>query len=73
MIRALTGREVPADGRSADIGVLVHNVATAFAVRDAVRFPHRDGIPYDLGHAETIKDRMVTLFFVDGIDMDSIR
>lgn len=38
MIRALTGREVPADGRSADIGVLVHNVATAFAVREAVRF-----------------------------------
>jgi electron transport complex protein RnfC len=38
MIRALTGREVPADGRTADIGVLVHNVATAFAVRDAVRF-----------------------------------
>ncbi len=38
MIRALTGREVPADGRSADIGVLVHNVATACAVRDAVRF-----------------------------------
>lgn len=38
MIRALTGREVPADGRSADIGVLVHNVATARAVRDAVRF-----------------------------------
>jgi electron transport complex protein RnfC len=38
MIRALTGREVPADGRSADIGVLVHNVATAFAVRDAVKF-----------------------------------
>ncbi len=38
MIRALTGREVPADGRTADIGVLVHNVATAYAVRDAVRF-----------------------------------
>jgi electron transport complex protein RnfC len=38
MIRALTGREVPADGRTADIGVLVHNVATAFAVRDAVCF-----------------------------------
>lgn len=38
MIRALTGREVPADGRSADIGVLVHNVATAFAVREAIRF-----------------------------------
>jgi electron transport complex protein RnfC len=38
MIRALTGREVPADGRTADIGVLVHNVATAYAVRDTVRF-----------------------------------
>jgi electron transport complex protein RnfC len=38
MIRALTGREVPADGRTADIGMLVHNVATAYAVRDAVRF-----------------------------------
>ena len=38
MIRALTGREVPADGRSADIGVLVHNVATAYAVQQAVRF-----------------------------------
>ncbi len=38
MIRALTGCEVPADGRTADIGMLVHNVATAFAVRDAVRF-----------------------------------
>jgi electron transport complex protein RnfC len=38
MIRALTGWEVPADGRTADIGVLVHNVATAYAVRDAVRF-----------------------------------
>ncbi len=37
MIKALTGCEVPADGRSADIGVLVHNVATANAVRDAVR------------------------------------
>src|ERR1019366_10171797 len=35
MIKALTGREVPADGRTADIGMLVHNVATAFAVRDA--------------------------------------
>lgn len=37
MIKALTGLEVPADGRTADIGVLVHNVATAYAVRDAVR------------------------------------
>ncbi|MGC2165401.1 MAG: electron transport complex subunit RsxC [Gallionella sp.] len=38
MIRVLTGCEVPADGRTADIGVLVHNVATVFAVREAVRF-----------------------------------
>ena len=38
MIRALTGCEVPADGRSADIGMLVHNVATAYAVHEAVRF-----------------------------------
>ncbi len=38
MIKALTGCEVPADGRSADIGVLVHNVATAYAVREAIRF-----------------------------------
>jgi electron transport complex protein RnfC len=38
MIRVLTGLEVPADGRTADIGVLVHNVATAYAVRNAVRY-----------------------------------
>lgn len=37
MIQVLTGREVPAEGRSAEIGVLVHNVATAFAVQQAVR------------------------------------
>jgi electron transport complex protein RnfC len=36
MIHALLGREVPAEGRSADIGVLVHNVATAWAVQQAV-------------------------------------
>ena len=36
MIQALLGREVPAEGRSADIGVLVHNVATAWAVQQAV-------------------------------------
>jgi electron transport complex protein RnfC len=38
MIKALTGREVPAGGRAADIGVLVHNVGTAYAVREAIRF-----------------------------------
>jgi electron transport complex protein RnfC len=38
MIQVLTGKEVPAEGRSAEIGVLVHNVATAWAVRDAIRF-----------------------------------
>ncbi|MBD3811291.1 MAG: electron transport complex subunit RsxC [Betaproteobacteria bacterium] len=36
MIQALLGREVPAEGRSADIGVLVHNVATAWAVQQTI-------------------------------------
>lgn len=38
LILALTGREVPANGRPSDVGVLVHNVGTALAVREAVRF-----------------------------------
>ncbi|MBI4809170.1 MAG: electron transport complex subunit RsxC [Nitrosomonadales bacterium] len=38
IIQVLTGNEVPAGGRPADIGVLVHNVATAFAVQQAVRY-----------------------------------
>ncbi len=33
----LTGQEVPADGRTTDLGALVHNVGTAFAVHEAVR------------------------------------
>jgi electron transport complex protein RnfC len=37
LIQALTGKEVPAGGRAADIGVLVHNVGTAFAVAQALR------------------------------------
>jgi Na+-translocating ferredoxin:NAD+ oxidoreductase subunit C len=37
LIHVLTGIEVPADGRPADIGVIVHNVGTALAVRAAVR------------------------------------
>ena len=35
LIQVLTGREVPADGRAFDIGVFVHNVGTALAVRAA--------------------------------------
>ncbi|SIQ15388.1 electron transport complex protein RnfC [Aromatoleum tolulyticum] len=38
LILVLTGREVPAEGRPSDIGVVVHNVGTAVAVRNAVRF-----------------------------------
>ncbi|MEW6036771.1 MAG: electron transport complex subunit RsxC [Pseudomonadota bacterium] len=38
LIRYFTGKEVPAGGRSADIGVLMHNVATAYAVQQAVRY-----------------------------------
>ncbi len=36
LIQALTGKEVPAGGRAADIGVLVHNVGTAYAVHQAI-------------------------------------
>ncbi len=36
MLRYLTGREIPADGRATDIGVVIHNVATAHAVYRAV-------------------------------------
>jgi len=36
IIQALTGREVPHDGLPQDLGVLVHNVGTAAAARDAV-------------------------------------
>src|SRR5699024_2464663 len=36
IIQALTGREVPHDGLPQDLGVVVHNVRTAAAARDAV-------------------------------------
>jgi electron transport complex protein RnfC len=36
MLRYLTGNEIPADGRATDIGVVIHNVATAYAVYQAV-------------------------------------
>lgn len=38
LIYALTRRTVPAGGLPLDVGVVVQNVATALAVRDAVRF-----------------------------------
>jgi electron transport complex protein RnfC len=38
MIKTLTGLEVPAGGLTAQVGVLVHNVATAFAVHEALRY-----------------------------------
>ncbi len=38
LIKAITGLEVPAGGRSNDLGVLVHNVATAYAIQQTLRF-----------------------------------
>ena len=38
LIYALTGRKVPAGGLPLEVGVVVQNVATAFAIRNAVRF-----------------------------------
>lgn len=38
LIQLITGRETPAGQRTASIGVVVHNVATARAVHHAVRF-----------------------------------
>ena len=38
LVLTLTGIEVPAGGRPSDVGVLVHNVGTVLAVRDAIRF-----------------------------------
>ena len=37
MIQTLTGKEVPPGKLSADIGVIVHNVGTAYAVHEAIR------------------------------------
>ncbi|WP_182611399.1 electron transport complex subunit RsxC [[Pantoea] beijingensis] len=49
LTRILTGKEVPHGGRSADIGVLMQNVGTAFAVKRAIV----DGEP--------LTERVVTL------------
>lgn len=38
LIRAITGREVPPRGLPMDVGVVVQNVGTAYAVYEAVRF-----------------------------------
>lgn len=37
MIQAVMGQEVPPGGRSADVGAIVHNVATAYAIHRALR------------------------------------
>jgi len=37
LIRYVTGKEVPAGSRSTDMGILIHNVATAYAVHKALR------------------------------------
>ncbi|MBL8407702.1 MAG: electron transport complex subunit RsxC [Candidatus Accumulibacter sp.] len=37
LIETLTGKEVPADARAAEVGVLVHNVSTCAAVYKAIR------------------------------------
>jgi electron transport complex protein RnfC len=38
LLFAVTGKEVPARSLSADIGMIVHNIGTAYAVQRAVRF-----------------------------------
>lgn len=40
LVQTLTGKETPARGLTADIGVVVHNVATAYAVHQALRANH---------------------------------
>ncbi len=49
LIITLTGREVPADARAAEVGVLVHNVSTCAAVYQAVR------------HGRPLVERIVTI------------
>jgi electron transport complex protein RnfC len=38
LIQEITGHEVPAEGRSTSVGVLVHNVGTVYAIQQALRF-----------------------------------
>lgn len=49
LIAWLTGLEVPSQGRSADVGVVVHNVGTAAAIHRAIR------------HGEPLTRRIVTV------------
>ena len=49
LIQILTGKEVPADGYPADIGILMHNTGTAFAIHQAVYL------------GEPLMERVVTL------------
>ncbi len=37
LIRFITGKEVPAGSRASDVGVVMHNVATAYAIHKAIR------------------------------------
>jgi H+/Na+-translocating ferredoxin:NAD+ oxidoreductase subunit C len=38
LVQTLTGKETPARGLTADLGIVVHNIATALAVHDALRY-----------------------------------
>ncbi len=55
LIRALLNREVPMNGLPADVGVVVHNVGTVFAVYQAIQ------------HGRPLMERVVT---VTGKDME---
>ena len=54
LVQTLTGKETPARALTADIGVVVHNVATAYAVHQAVR----DGRPL-ISRIMTVSGEMV--------------
>jgi len=49
LVKILTGKEVPANGRSTDIGVIMQNIGTIFAVKRAIC------------NAEPLIERVVTL------------
>jgi electron transport complex protein RnfC len=49
LVKTLTGRETPARALTAELGVVVHNAATAFAVHEAVR------------HGRPLIERVVTI------------
>ncbi len=49
LVKVLTGKEVPSDGLSSQIGVVVHNVATAYAIHRAIN------------HGQPLVSRIVTI------------